>query len=116
MARWPWTFTDFHWNEPFDKDLIASLSRRRDINLWSRPKADVKAYEGCPMQSPSAAPDKVRLTQGGTNAETGREIPIDEIAKTLDMFGERIEANYKAMTTWSGTYDLVERSVAGDPR
>jgi len=97
-----WTFHDFHWNAPFDKNLL-ELVAPQGYKLVEEDKLREAA------STATADSGNAGVAQDGAKAEEGREIPGDEIAKTLDMLGERIEANYKAIHTWSGTFDLVER-------
>ncbi len=99
------TFNDFRWNEPFDKDLLSLVVP--------------KGYKLVPLPGNEEAPKAVAppLSSGAAPKAAGREIPTDEIAKTLDMLGQRIEANYKAIKSWSGTFDVTEiyRHTRGTP-
>ncbi len=97
MDRLAMTINDFRWNEPFDKDLL-SLDVPKGYKLVKSPESEEASKAVDPPLSSGTAPN-----------EAGREIPIDEIAKTLDMLGQRIEANYKAIKSWSGTYDVIEQ-------
>lgn len=105
------TFNDFHWNQPFDKGLLALVAPK-----GYRLIEEGKVPEAAPMRSAAVASGKAGTTQDGTKAEVGREVPLDEIAKTLDMLGQRIEANYKAINSWSGTFDVTERYRSTNPR
>jgi hypothetical protein len=88
------TINDFRWNEPVDQDLLAI--------------AVPQGYKLVESPGSHKAPDAVAPPRSGTSADEGREIPTDEIAKTLDMLGQRIEANYRAIRSWSGTFDVKE--------
>ena len=91
------TLNDFRWNEPFDKNLLTLVVPKGYKLVESR---------GSEKASKAVAPP---LSGGAGPNEAGREIPTDEIAKTLDMLGQRIEANYKAIKSWSGTFDVTEQ-------
>jgi hypothetical protein len=98
MDREAVTLTDFRWNEPLDKDLF-ELAVPKGYRLVEPPGAAALAPAG--------------PAKKGAGAEAGRQIPTGEIAKTLDMLGQRIEANYKAIDSWSGTFDVKERNREG---
>ena len=61
------------------------------------------------MQASVAALDAA----DGPNAKPGAKFPPGEAATILDMIGHRIEANYKAIKTWSGAYDIDEPCPMG---
>ena len=91
------TFNDFRWNAPFDPSLLELVVP--------------KGYLLVEVPGREKASKTVALPRTGdaSSIEAGREIPMDDIAKTLDMLGQRIEANYKAMHSWRGTFDVKER-------
>jgi hypothetical protein len=103
------TFNDFHWNEPFHKDLL-KLVAPEGYELIKDPEEGNVSKTAIQPQAAEKVHDKVALTKADGNSELGRIIPIEEIAQNLDMLGKRIEANFKAMRSWSGAYDVVERS------
>ena len=109
------TFNDFRWNEPFDEDLL-ELAVPEGYKLVESPGSEEVSKAPAPPLSGGAAPNEVGSTKDGPNAEAGRKIPVGEIAKTLDMLGQRIEANYKAINSWSGTFDVTERHRYTNPR
>ncbi|MGO8751027.1 MAG: hypothetical protein ACLQNE_34205 [Thermoguttaceae bacterium] len=96
------TFNDFHWNEPIDRSLL-ELALPDGYKLVGGPKATTAA---APPQPSATSPHSTEATKEAGSAETGREIPTEEIAKTLDMLGQRIDTNYKAIVSWSGTFDV----------
>jgi uncharacterized protein DUF1559 len=111
--RHPMTFYDFRWNEPFDKGLLAIVVPE-GYKLAESPKSEEPSEAVVPPLSGGAASNDVG---NGPNAEAGREIPVGEIAEILDMLGQRIESNYKAMKSWSGTFDVIEQSSrTADPQ
>ena len=93
-----WTLSDFHWNEAFDKSLVQVAVPKG----YTLEPAEPKLTDQPPMRSEVAAQ---------AAAEGGRVIPLDEIPKTLDMLAERSEANFEKITTWTGTYERVEKSA-----
>lgn len=99
------TLKDFHWDEPFDEGLL-ELVVPEGYELLGSPGSEEAPQDVAPPRPVEAASD-----------EAGVEIPADEIAKTLDMLAQRIEANYKAIDSWSGTYDVMEQyRHTRDPR
>jgi len=107
-GRMSWTFTEFHWNEPFDEDLLKPVVPE-GYEVLSNP------YETASAATTDKVEAKVEPLQRDSDEEEGRDIPVEEIANKLDMLGQRIEANYKAITSWSGTYDLVEQRAKRGP-
>ncbi len=102
------TLTEFRWNEPFDEELMElAVPEGHELAESSDSKEASKAADR-PL-SDSVATNEVRSTKDGDSTEAGREIPVGQIAKTLDMLGQRMEANYKAIDSWSGTFDVTER-------
>ena len=85
------TYNDFHWNEQFDTGLM-TLVPPKGYTLAEKPRERV-------------ADDAISLQ---TTPE-GQEIKGEELAKTLDMLAGRIEENYKALKSWSGTYIVEQR-------
>lgn len=108
------TFNDFRWNEPFDEDLL-ELVVPEGYELVESPGSVEASKAVDPPLSDSATPNEVGSTTAGDSAEARREIPVEEIAKTLDMLGQRIEAHYKAIDSWSGTFDVTERHRYTNP-
>lgn len=107
-GRMTWTLTDFHWNEPFDKGLTqVVMPEGYELVV---PPGKSSASEAAPERSTGMTSETMNA------AQQGREIPFDEIAKTLDMLAERAEQNYKKMATWNGTYDLAEEATVGPER
>ena len=104
------TLNNFHWNEPFDKDLL-KLAVPKGYTLFDEQESNKpkKTEKTVSMQAAVAAWDAVE----GTHATPGREIQGEEAAKILDMLGRRIEANYKAIVSWSGTYESRPASSPG---
>lgn len=96
------TFDNFRWNAPFDKGLL-KLAAPQGYELVEEQKAD-NTQEAVPMEAAITALD----TTDTVVAAPGREILGDEIPEVLDILSDRIEANYKAITAWSGTYELEE--------
>ena len=96
MDRQAMTLNDFHWNEPFDKGLF-TLEVPKGYKLVESPESEASSQADIAPLSDAADPN-----------ESGHQIPAEEIAKTLDMLRQRIEANYKAIKSWSGTFDAKE--------
>ena len=107
------TFNDFHWNQPFDESLL-SLAVPKGYKVVKTP-GDKKASKTVVQSQPGAATNSTASTKNVKNPEVGRNIPVDEIAKTLDMLGQRMEANYKAIHSWSGTFDVTEHNRYTNP-
>ena len=101
------TFNGFRWNEPFDEDLLA-LNAPKGYRLIENGNVK-RVQETASGRSGNAVSGMAGVDRNGAQGEDGREIPKEEIAKTLDMLAQRIAANYAAINSWSGTYDLVER-------
>jgi hypothetical protein len=104
------TFDNFRWNEPFEKGFM-ELVAPPGYELVDESKAkEVKPRAAeVSMQASVAALDAA----DGPSAKAGREMAAAEAAKILDMIGQRIEANYKTIKTWSGTYDIDEPCPMG---
>jgi len=107
------TFNNFRWNEPFDRDLLKLAAPAGyelvDEQKMKKTKKTRKTPEDVSMQACVAALDAA----DGPSVNPGREIPAGEAATILDMIGHRIEANYKAIKTWSGAYEIDEPCPMG---
>ena len=103
------TLDDFRWNEPFDKKLL-TLDVPEGYTL-EESKREEKPGSAAPADNlePIEADQSIN--------KLGGAIPTDEIAETLDMLADRIEANYRKIRSWSGTFDVREffRSGASPP-
>ena len=98
------TLDDFQWNEPFDKGLL-TLDVPEGYTL-EESKSEAKPGSAAPSKETESIEDD-------GNTESGRAVPADEIAETLNMLGDRIEANYREIRSWSGTFDVKEFSRSG---
>ena len=110
------TFNDFHWNEQFDSNLL-ELVVPKGYRLLESPEGENASETATSASAGGVATQDVSSTVENTAVKAGREIPTDEIAKTIDMLGQRIEANYKAIESWSGSFDLeVHDRYTRDPQ
>ena len=109
------TYHDFRWNEPLDESLFSLVAPKgyELVDATERKKGQ-KVREANSMQAAVAAIDAA----DGSQANPGRELHGDDVPKTLDVLSRPIEANYKAIVSWSGTYELKMRppSLAGVSR
>jgi hypothetical protein len=106
-GRFAMTLNSFRWNEPFDKDFMEFTAPKGYELVDERDtKKSQKVREANTMQVAVAAIDAA----DGSAANPGRELHGEEVTKTLDMLGRRIEANHKALDSWSGTYELAEQT------
>ncbi len=104
------TFTNLHWDEPLDEDLFRLAPPKgyyvlvEEKETGKTHKAVSMTHKAVSMQVAVAALDAA----DGVHADRGREIQGDEVPKILDMLGRWIDANYRAIVSWSGTYELEE--------
>lgn len=93
------TFTDFKWNQRFDESLFR-LAVPDGYELVEERKDE------------NASPERQLPSDDATHDREGRiqEEEIARIADTLEMLGQKTEANYNAITSWSGTYKLTDRT------
>jgi hypothetical protein len=95
------TYHDFRWNEPLDESLF-SLVPPKGYELVDEKEQKAKnARKAISMHEAVAVLD---AADGGANL--GQELHREEATKALDMVGRRIEANFKAIKSWSGKYRL----------
>ncbi len=100
------TYHDFHWNEPLDESLFSLVPPKgyEFVDEKETRKAETRR-KAMSMHEAVAVLDAA--DRAGANL--GRELHGEEATKTLDMLGRRIEANFKAIASWSGTYRLDQQ-------
>jgi hypothetical protein len=95
------TYHDFLWNEPLDESLFSLVPPKGYELVDEKAQKAKKARKAISMQEAVAVLD---AAEGG--AILGRELRGEEATKALDMLGQQIESNFKAIKSWSGTYRL----------
>jgi len=99
------TFAGFQWNQEFDESLLL-LTLPDGYELVEEPDPD----KATPKYEPSAD-NSADIRDGGIQEEE-----LAQIADTLEMLGQKTEANYSAIRSWSGSYELVNQKRFDDVR